>query len=109
MFELKNITSLYKDNNIPEFVKDLHDKIVKGNLPVRSRLAHEVIENLHEEMKSIKPLDLTSDIEEQFFGELGKDIRMEDHPFKAEIIDIIKNFKEDQPLWKTYKSLFPAT
>lgn len=109
LFELKSITSLYKDNNIPEFVKDLHDKIVKGNLPVRSRLAHEVIENLHEEMKSIKPLDLTSDIEEQFFGELGKDIRMEDHPFKPEILDIIKNFKEDQPLWKTYESLFPAT
>lgn len=107
--ELKSITSLYKDNNIPKFVKDLHDKIVKGNLPVRARLAHDVIENLYEEMKSIKPLDLTSDIEERFFGELGKDIRMEDHPFKSEILDIIKNFKDDQPLWQTYESLFPAT
>lgn len=107
--ELKSITSLYIDNNIPEFVKDLHDKIVKGNLPVRARLANEVIENLYEEMKSIKALDLTSDIEERFFGELGKDIRMEDHPFKPEILDIIKNFKEDQPLWQTYESLFPAT
>ncbi len=107
--ELKSIASLYKDNNIPEFVKDLHDKIVKGNLPVRARLAHEVIENLYEEMKSIIPSDLTLDIEKRFFGELGNDIKMEDNPFKPEILDIIKNFKRDQPLWEIYESLFPST
>jgi hypothetical protein len=109
LFELKTITSLYRDKDIPEFVKDLHDNIVKANLPIRAKLAHEVIENLYEEMKSIRALDLTSDIEVRFFGELEKDIRMENHPFKSEILEIIRNLKEDQPLSETYASLFPAT
>lgn len=107
--ELMSITSLYKDNSIPEFVKDLHDKIVKGNLPVRARLAHEVIENLYEEMKSIKPLDLTSDIEERFFGESGNEIHMESHPYRSFIIDIIRNFKPEQDNNQLYEKLFPAT
>jgi hypothetical protein len=106
---LKDITSLYKDNKIPEFVKDLYDKIVESNNPIRTKLAHPVIENIHDEMKSIKGLDLTSEIEERFFGESGNDIHMENHPYRSFIIDIIRNFKPDQDKSELYAKLFPAT
>lgn len=107
--ELKSISNLYRDNKIPEFVKDLYDSIVEPNNPIRTKLAHAVIENIHDEMKSIKALDLTSEIEERFFGESGNEIHMENHPYRAEIIDIIRNFKPDQANCELYEKLFPAT
>lgn len=107
--ELKSITSLYKDNNIPEFVKDLHDTIVEPDKPIRTRLAHAIIENLHDEMKSITPSALTNDIEKKFFGESGNEIHMENHPYRSNIIDIIRNFKPDQENNELYEKLFPGT
>lgn len=107
--ELKSITSLYKDNNIPEFVKDLHDSIVESDKPIRTRLAHAIIENLHDEMKSITPSALTNDIEKKFFGESGNEIHMENHPYRSNIIDIIRNFKPDQENNELYEKLFPGT
>lgn len=109
LFELKTITSLNKDSQIPDFVKDLYDKVTDGNESVKSKLAHSVIKNLYDEMKSTSSLDLTRQIEQQFFGESGNEIHMEEHTFKPEIIDIIRNFKQDQPLWQTYEKIFPAT
>lgn len=109
LHELKSISNLYRDNKIPEFVKDLYDSIVEPNNPIRTKLAHAVIENIHDEMKSIKALDLTSEIEERFFGESGNEIHMENHPYRAEIIDIIRNFKPDQANCELYEKLFPAT
>lgn len=109
LFQLKPITSLHKDNQIPEFVKDLYDKVVDPNEPVKSKLADSIIKNLYNEMKSTSSLDLTRQIEQKFFGESGNEIHMEDHPFKPEIIDIIRNFKQDQPQWETYEKIFPAT
>jgi len=109
LFALNGIVSLYRDNKIPEFVKDLHDNIVDKNKPIRARLAHSIIENIHDEMKSIKGLDLTSEIEVRFFGESGNEIHMENHPYRPEIIDIIRNFKPDQANSELYERLFPAT
>lgn len=109
LHQLKNIGNLYRDNKIPEFVKDLHDSIVEPNNPIRTRLAHAIIENLHDEMKSIKPLDLTTDIEVRFFGESGNEIHMENHPYRSDIIDIIRNFKPDQENNELYEKLFPGT
>lgn len=109
LFQLKPITSLYKDSQIPDFVKDLYDKVVDANEPVKSKLAHTVIKNLYDEMKSTSSLDLTRQIEQKFFGESGNEIHMEEHPYTSEIIDIIRNFKEDQPLYETYVKIFPAT
>lgn len=109
LFNLKPIISLNKDNRIPEFVKVLYDKVVDHSEPVKSKLAHSAIENLHDEMKLTNALDLTRHIEQRFFGESGNEIHMENHSFKPEILDIIRNFKQDQPLWETYEKLFPAT
>lgn len=109
LFQLKPITSLHKDSQIPDFVKVLYDKVVAPNEPVRSKLAHSVIKNLYDEMKSTSSSDLTRQIEQKFFGESGNEIHMEDHPFKSDIIDIIRNFKQDQPQWETYEKIFPAT
>lgn len=109
LHELEGIPNLYRDNNIPEFVKDLYDSIVMPNNPIRTKLAHSVIENIHDEMKSIKALDLTSDIEVKFFGESGNEIHMENHPYRSDIIDIIRNFKPDQENNEIYEKLFPAT
>lgn len=109
LHELKDITNLYRNNKIPEFVKDLYDKIVEPSNPIRSKLAHSVIESIHDEMKSIKALDLTSEIEVQFFGESGNEIHMENHPYKSDIIDIIRNFKPDQEKNELYEKLFLAT
>lgn len=109
LFKLKPIGSLHKANNIPPFVKDLYDKVVAPNEPVRAKLAHAVIENIYEEMKSKRSLDLTSQIEQRFFGDSGSEIHMENHPYRSDIIDIIRNFKPDQPQCETYEKLFPAT
>lgn len=109
LYELKSVSNLYKDNEIPEFVKNLYDSIVEPNNPIRTKLAHSVIENIHDEMKSIKALELTSDIEVRFFGESGNEIHMENHPYRSDIIDIIRNFKPDQENNEIYEKLFPAT
>lgn len=109
LHQLKNIGNLYRDNKIPEFVKDLHDSIVEPNNPIRTRLAHAIIENLHDEMKSITPSALTNDIEKKFFGESGNEIHMENHPYRSDIIDIIRNFKPDQENNELYEKLFPGT
>jgi hypothetical protein len=109
LFKLKSITSLNKDNRIPEFVKVLYDKVVDPSEPIKSKLAHSAIENLYDEMKLTNALDLTRHIEQRFFGESGNEIHMENHSFKPEILDIIRNFKQDQPLWETYEKIFPAT
>ncbi len=109
LYELKSISSLYKDSKIPEVVKDLYDDIVGTSKPVRSKLAHAVIETIHDEMKSFKGLDLTSEIEKLFFGESGNEIHMENHPYRSFIIDIIRNFKPDQANCELYEKLFPAT
>ncbi|KQT35825.1 hypothetical protein ASG22_02045 [Chryseobacterium sp. Leaf405] len=109
LHELKGIPNLYRDNKIPEFVKDLYDSIVEPNNPIRTKLAHSIIENIHDEMKPIKALELTSDIEARFFGESGNEIHMENNPYRSYIIDIIKNFKPDQGNNELYEKLFPAT
>ncbi|MGH2666754.1 protein NO VEIN domain-containing protein, partial [Flavobacterium sp.] len=109
LHDLKGISSIYRDNEISEFVKDLYDNIVEANQPIRAKLAHAVIEKIHDEMKSIKALDLTSEIEERFFGESGNEIHMENHPYRSNIIDIIRNFKPDQEKSELYERLFPAT
>jgi len=109
LFRLKPITSLHKDSQIPDFVKELYDKVVDHSESVKSKLAHSVIKNLYDEMKSTSSLDLTRQIEQRFFGESGNEIHMEDHAFKPDIIDIIRNFKQDQPQWETYEKIFPAT
>jgi len=109
LYVLKGITSLYKDNKIPEFIKNLYDNIVESNNPIRAKLAHAFIENIHDEMRSIKGLDLTSEIEERFFGESGNDIHMENHPYRSDIIGIIRNFKPEHDRSELYERLFPAT
>ena len=109
LHKLKGIAKLYRDNEIPDFVKDLYDKIVNPSNPIRTKLAHSVIENIYDEMKSINAMDLTSDIEKRFFGESGNEIHMENHSYRSDIIDIIRNFKPDQENKEIYKKLFPAT
>lgn len=109
LFQLKPIASLHKDSQIPEFVKALYDKVVGQSESIKSKLAHSVIKNLYNEMKSTSSLDLTRHIEQKFFGESGNEIYMEDNPYTSEIIDIIRNFKEDQDLHETYIKIFPAT
>ncbi|WP_379964481.1 sacsin N-terminal ATP-binding-like domain-containing protein [Epilithonimonas sp. UC225_85] len=107
--ELKGIINLYSDNKIPEFVKDLYDNIVEPSSLIRTTLAHSVIENIYDEMKSTKALDLTSEIEIRFFGQSGNEIHMENHPYRSYIIDIIRNFKPDKGKNELYEELFPAT
>jgi hypothetical protein len=107
--ELKGIINLYSDNKIPEFVKDLYDNIVAPSSLIRTTLAHSIIENIYDEMKSTKALDLTSGIEIRFFGESGNEIHMENNPYRSYIIDIIRNFKHDQGNNELYEKLFPAT
>ncbi len=109
LFKLKSINSLHKENKIPLFVKDLFDEVVNLNEPIRSKLAHASVENILEEMKLTSSLDLTRQIEQRFFGDSGSEIHMESNPYKSHIIKIIRNFKQDQPLWETHEKLFPAT
>jgi hypothetical protein len=109
LLALKSINALYKDIKIPDFVKNLYDQVVKPSEPVRSKLVHPSIENIYDEMKFTNARDLTAQIEQRFFGESGNEIHMENHPFRTEIIDIIKKFKQEGPEHQVYEKLFPAT
>lgn len=109
LHELKGISNLYRDNKVPDFIKDLYDSIVEPHHPIRTELAHSLIEDIHDEMKSIEALDLTTEIEVKFFEDSGNVIQMENHPYRSDIIDIIRNFKPDQENHKIYEKLFPAT
>lgn len=109
LFELKPIISLNKDNRIPDFIKLLYNHVVKPLEPVNSKLAHEIIQDLYDEMKVTNSIDLTRQIEQIFFGESGIEIRMESHPFRPEIIDIIRNFKSKNELSLVYERNFPVT
>lgn len=109
LYQLKKISNLKRDDKIPESVKDLYDKIVEPENPIRNELAHSLIasiENIHNDLDTIEALDLTSKIEKRFFGESGNEIDMKDNPFKSDIIDIIRSFNSEQ---ENNEKLYPAT
>jgi hypothetical protein len=106
MHKLKSITDLYEDDDIPDLIKDLFDKVVEPNDPIRGVLAHPLIANIHEDMKSKNEHDLTREIEQRFFGESGNEIHIDNHDYRSEIIDIVQKMKQDESY---YAKLFPAT
>lgn len=101
--KLKSINKLNKDEDIPEFIKDMFDEVVKSNTPVRETLAHRSIENLFDDSK--KASDLTREIEQRFFGESGDKISLDGNEFEVYIRDVLRRLRTDE----TCKILFKTT
>lgn len=88
------------DDEIPEEIKNLYDKVIKPKLPVRATLVHErFAEYLKvKEKKTIR--SLTERIESAFSSD-GQYSNIKDHPFEEEIILIIHKIMEDDR-WGIY-------
>ncbi|UPT68641.1 MAG: hypothetical protein M0D57_08480 [Sphingobacteriales bacterium JAD_PAG50586_3] len=68
LFQLRAINDLNRDNGIPDFIKELYDKVVDSDGNIKSKLVHPEFQDLHDEMKPTNSLDLTRKIEQVFLG-----------------------------------------
>ena len=90
--ELVRQGDLRIDEDIPEDIKDLYDKVVKPDKPIRATLVlSSFAEYLKNKQKKIIR-NLTEKIESRFFDEQTQ-FNILEHPFKKEILDIIENMK----------------
>lgn len=90
--ELAKQGDLRIDENIPEDIKDLYDKVLKPDKPIRTTL---VLPSFSKYLKSKQKTtirDITEKIESVFFDEQTQ-FSILDHPFKKEILDIIEEMK----------------
>lgn len=90
--ELTTQSFLKVDDNIPDEIKDLYDKIVKPNFPVRANLIQKDFSKYLKIQDKKTVRNLTEKIETVFF-ETSQFTTIENHPLKEYIIDIIQKFK----------------
>lgn len=93
------------DENIPEDIKDLYDKVLKPDKPIRTTL---VLSSFSEYLKSKQKRtirDLTEKIESNFFDEQTQ-FNILDHPFKKEILDIIEEMKSSADYIKHFPLIY---
>ena len=82
--ELTEQSYLKVDDNIPTEIKDLYDKVVKPDYPIRANLVHENFEEYLKNKQKKTARDLTEKIESKFFDE-SLHFSINDHEFKKEI------------------------
>lgn len=95
--------SLLIDDNIPDEIKDLFDKVCKPNFPIRANLIHPKFEQYLKNKEKRTTRSLTEKIESGFSDD-GEYSKINDHPHKKEILEIIKRISSE-PQWAHY---FPA-
>lgn len=103
--ELAKQNDLRIDENIPEAIKDLYDKVLKPDKPIRTTL---VLPSFSEYLKSTQKRtirDLTEKIESNFFEEQSQ-FNILDHPFKKEILDIIEEMKSSADYIKYFPLIY---
>ncbi|MDD2635139.1 MAG: DUF3883 domain-containing protein [Bacteroidales bacterium] len=93
--QLCQLSQLNIDNNIPSDIKEIYDKVVKPEFSIKTELIDADFNNIHKEGKKKNTNDLTAKIEDVFFGENNQAIKINNHKYKKEILDIIKLFKEN--------------
>lgn len=103
--ELTEQRYLSIDDNIPTEIKDLYDRVVKPDFPIRSNL---VDSNFAEylKIKQKKTVrDLTEKIESKFFDD-AIHFSINDHEFKKEILGIIEKIKSTSFYEKYYPLIY---
>jgi hypothetical protein len=103
--ELAKQGDLRIDENIPENIKDLYDKVLKPDKPIRTNL---VLPSFSEYLKSKQKStirDLTEKIESNFFDEQTQ-FNILDHPFRKEILDIIEEMKSSADYIKYFPLIY---
>ncbi|MDX6182447.1 DUF3883 domain-containing protein [Flavobacterium sp. Fl-77] len=103
--ELTTQNFLKVDDNIPEEIKDLYDKIVKPNFPVRANLIQKEFAKYLKVQDKKTVRNLTEKIETVFF-ETSQFTAIENHPLKEYIIDIIQKFKTTDEYEKYFPIVF---
>lgn len=98
-------TFLSFEDNIPEEIKDLYDKVVKPKFPIRANLVKQEFSEYfrNKEKRSIR--SLTEKIENEFFENLGH-FSLNDHPYKKEILQLIEEIKKSSEYEKYFPLLF---
>lgn len=103
--ELVKQADLRIDENIPEDIKDLYDKVVNPDKPVRATLALSSFAEYFKNKQKRTIRDLTEKIESKFFDEQTQFDILE-HPFKKEILDIIEEMKSSSDYIKYFPLIY---
>ncbi len=96
--QLKSVSDLKRDIEIFPEIKDLYNKVT--NDEIRKDLVYTEFNEFVAEDRFVTSKYLSTEIEDIFFGTDINNIN--EHPFKAEILNIIKTLRE-----KKYAELFP--
>lgn len=96
--QLKSISELKRDLEIIPEIKGLYNKVAKNE--IRKELVYIEFNEFVAEDRFVTSKYLTTEIEDIFFGTDINNIN--EHPFKVEILNIIKSLRE-----KKYAELFP--
>lgn len=89
------------DDDIPEEIKDLYDRVLNPDYPIRSNLIHDNFKGYLKDGKKRTVLSLTQRIENIFFEE-HQNISINNHPFKKEILTIIEKLKASDDVYANY-------
>lgn len=103
--ELYVQTFLSREDNIPEEIKSLYDKIVKPKYPIRSNLVNPLFSDYLKNKEKRSTRSLTEKIENEFFESSGH-LSLNDHPFKKEILQLIEEIKRSSEYEKFFPLLF---
>lgn len=103
--ELRLQMFLEVDAPIPEEIKDMYDKVVKPNFPIRRSLVHDDFAGLLKVKQKRTIRDVTEKIEGIFFGESDM-INLNDHPFRSEILGIVDTFKTNTDYGRYYPLIY---
>lgn len=100
--ELCEQSYLSIDYNISAEIKDLYDKVVTPNLPIRASLVHFSFNKYLKNQQKKTTRNLTEQIESKFFDD-NRQFSINNHPFKNEILEIIAELKKSDE----YEIIFP--
>lgn len=102
--ELRFQNTLSIDDEIPPEIKDLFDKVIKPDLPIRASLVKEGFEDFLKNKERKTTIELAEKIERVLFDDKNHH-PIGEHPFKKEIMNIIEKIKQPDSGYDKYFKL----
>jgi hypothetical protein len=100
LFELCKQTELKIDDEIPEELNDLYDKVLQPSKGIRNILILSEFSEFLKYKEIVTPIKIGNEIESIFQKEKTYS-EINDHPYKKEILDIIRKISDDNS-WAKY-------
>ena len=89
------------DNNIPEDLKELHNEVVKPEKEIKQILINKDFSDFLKEGELKTPKNLGDDID-KVFQEARPYSEINEHPYKKEILSIIRKISDNDNEWAKY-------